>query len=102
MENDANCFALSEAIDGAGHGYETVFGVIMGTGVGGGIIQSGETYPGGVFTSQVSGDITGSKLTDRACYCGRRGCVETFLSGPGLSADYVRRSGSSGTIQPKT
>ena len=94
MENDANCFALSEAIDGAGCGYETVFGVIMGTGVGGGIINQGELIRGRL---NISGEWGHNLLeTDGPrCYCGRRGCVETFLSGPGLAADYVRRGGSS-------
>ena len=94
MENDANCFALSEAIDGAGRGYETVFGVIMGTGVGGGIIHQGKLIPGRLH---IAGEWGHNRLeTDGPrCYCGRRGCVETFLSGPGLAADYVRRGGSS-------
>ena len=94
MENDANCFALSEAIDGAGRGYETVFGVIMGTGVGGGIINQGKLIRGRL---NISGEWGHNLLeTDGPrCYCGRRGCVETFLSGPGLAADYVRRGGSS-------
>jgi fructokinase len=94
MENDANCFALSEAIDGAGRGYETVFGVIMGTGVGGGIIHQGKLIPGRLH---ISGEWGHNQLeTDGpSCYCGRRGCVETLLSGPGLVADYVRRGGSS-------
>ena len=94
MENDANCFALSEAVDGAGRGYETVFGVIMGTGVGGGIINQGKLIRGRL---NISGEWGHNLLeTDGPrCYCGRRGCVETFLSGPGLAADYVRRGGSS-------
>jgi len=94
MENDANCFALSEAIDGAGRGYETVFGVIMGTGVGGGIIHQEKLIPGRLH---ISGEWGHNRLESDGppCYCGRRGCVETFLSGPGLAADYVRRGGSS-------
>ena len=94
IENDANCFALSEAIDGAGIGYETVFGVIMGTGVGGGIVHQEKLIPGRLH---ISGEWGHNLLeTDGPlCYCGRRGCVETFLSGPGLAADYVRRGGSS-------
>jgi len=94
MENDANCFALSEAIDGAGRSYETVFGVIMGTGIGGGIIHQGKLIPGHLH---IAGEWGHNQLeTDGPrCYCGRRGCVETFLSGPGLAADYVRRGGSS-------
>jgi fructokinase len=94
IENDANCFALSEAIDGAGRGYETVFGVIMGTGVGGGIVNQGKLVRGRL---NIAGEWGHNLLeTDGPrCYCGRRGCVETFLSGPGLAADYVRRGGSS-------
>ena len=101
MENDANCFALSEAIDGAGRGYETVFGVIMGTGVGGGIIHQGKLIPGRLH---IAGEWGHNRLeTDGPrCYCGRRGCVETFLSGPGLAADYVRRGGSSGATAEDT
>ena len=93
MENDANCFALSEAIDGAGRGYETVFGVIMGTGVGGGIIHQGKLIPGRLH---ISGEWGHNQLEPDGPrgYCGRRGCVETLLSGPGLVADYVRRGGS--------
>ena len=94
IHNDANCFALSKAIDGAGRCYETVFGVIMGTGVGGGIINQGKLIRGRL---NISGEWGHNLLeTDGPrCYCGRRGCVETFLSGPGLAADYVRRGGSS-------
>ena len=93
VENDANCFALSEAIDGAGRGYETVFGVIMGTGVGGGIIHQGKLIRGRL---RIAGEWGHNRLeySGPHCYCGRRGCVETFLSGPGLAADYVRRGGS--------
>ena len=101
MENDANCFALSEAIDGAGRGYETVFGIIMGTGVGGSIIHQGKLIPGRLHNA---GEWGHNRLeTDGPhCYCGRRGCVETFLSGPGLAADYVRRGGSSDATAEET
>jgi fructokinase len=94
MENDANCFALSEAIDGAGHGYETLFGIIMGTGVGGGIVYQRKLIPGRLH---IAGEWGHNRLeTDGPrCYCGHRGCVETFLSGPALAADYVRRGGFS-------
>lgn len=83
MENDANCFALSEAIDGSGKGHRLVFGVIMGTGVGGGIVcdqtlHSGPQHIAGEWGHNVL-DAIGPE-----CYCGKRGCVETFLSGPGL------------------
>lgn len=94
MENDANCFVLSEAIDGAGRGYETVFGVIMGSGVGGGIVHQGKLIPGRLHIAGEWGHNS-LKTDGPRCYCGRRGCVETYLSGPGLAADYVRRGGSS-------
>ncbi len=83
VENDANCFALSEALDGAGQGYEVVFGVIMGTGVGGGVVCQGKLHTG---PQHIAGEWGHNVLVQngRRCYCGRRGCVETYLSGPGL------------------
>ncbi len=87
IENDANCFALSEAVDGAGAGHRVVFGVIMGTGVGGGIVVDGRLLPG---RHHVAGEW-GHNVIDPegpACYCGRRGCVETLLSGPALAGAY--------------
>lgn len=83
LANDANCFALSEAIDGAGQGHRTVFGVIMGTGVGGGIVFDGQLHEG---PQHIAGEW-GHNVLDPdgpACYCGRTGCVETLLSGSGL------------------
>jgi fructokinase len=99
VANDANCFTLSEAIDGAGRGYETVFGVILGTGVGGGIAIGQRIHEG---PNQIAGEWGHNPLPwmteeERAsappCYCGKYGCVETFLSGPGFELDYVRVSG---------
>ena len=101
--NDANCFTLSESIDGAGQGFETVFGVILGTGVGGGIAIRQRVHEG---PNQIAGEWGHNPLPwiteeERAaapkCYCGKYGCVETFLSGPGFERDYallcgVRRS----------
>ena len=87
MANDANCFALSEAIDGAGREHAVVFGVILGTGVGGGIVFHGKLHTG---PQSIAGEW-GHNVLDPAgppCYCGKRGCVETFLSGPGLLNDY--------------
>ncbi len=92
LENDANCFALSEAVDGAGKGAAVVFGVILGTGVGGGIVVDGRVLRG---ANGVAGEWghnplpwpQADELLGRRCYCGRSGCVETFLSGPGLAAD---------------
>ncbi len=87
IENDANCFALSEAADGAAAGARVVFGIIMGTGVGGGIVVDGRLIRG---RHLVAGEWGHNALDDRgpACYCGRFGCVETLLSGPGLAANY--------------
>lgn len=87
IANDANCFALSEALDGAARGAEVVFGVILGTGVGGGIVVGGRLLEG---LQRIAGEWGHNVLEagGPACYCGRRGCVETFLSGPGLVRDY--------------
>ncbi len=93
LANDANCFALSEALDGAGRDYGVVFGVILGTGVGGGIVFHGKLHEG---PQHIAGEWGHNVLeTDGpACYCGKRGCVETFLSGPGLVRDYVTHGGN--------
>src|SRR4051812_29795699 len=85
--NDANCFALSEAVDGAASGLGTVFGVILGTGVGGGIVTGGRLLIG---ANAIAGEWghnplpapVADELPGPPCYCGRRGCIETFLSGP--------------------
>jgi fructokinase len=99
VANDANCFALSEAIDGAGRGFDTVFGVILGTGVGGGIALRQRIHDG---PNQIAGEWGHNPLPwmgddERAgaaeCYCGKRGCIETFLSGPGFEREYARLSG---------
>jgi fructokinase len=96
VANDANCFALSEAIDGAGRDFETVFGVILGTGVGGGIAIRQRIHDG---PNQIAGEWGHNPLPwmtdeERAaappCYCGKSGCIETFLSGPGFELDYAR------------
>jgi fructokinase len=97
--NDANCFALSEAIDGAAAGFGTVFGVILGTGVGGGIVTGGNLLVG---ANAIAGEWGHNplpapeteELPGPPCYCGRSGCIETFLSGPGLAADHRRYGGS--------
>ena len=92
MENDANCFALSEALDGAGQGQAIVFGMILGTGVGGGIVVNQQLLTG---LQSITGEWGHNPLYPDGprCYCGRRGCIETFLSGPALAADYARRGG---------
>jgi fructokinase len=100
LENDANCFALSEATDGAGAGAEVVFGVILGTGVGGGIVAHGKVLTG---PNAIAGEWGHNPLPARgpddlplpACYCGRSGCIEAYLSGPGLAADHLRFTGES-------
>ncbi len=94
IANDANCFALSEATDGAGTGAKVVFGVILGTGVGGAIVIDGKVLTG---ANAIAGEWGHNPMPDEhhrdTCYCGRKGCVELFLSGPGLAADH-RRSAS--------
>lgn len=97
LANDANCFALSEAADGAGAGAHSVFGVILGTGVGGGLVIGGQVLQGcnGIAGEWGHNPLSGELLEQApACYCGRRGCVETFLSGPGLLADHARNGGT--------
>jgi fructokinase len=103
--NDANCFTLSEAIDGAGQGLETVFGVILGTGVGGGIAIRHHIHEG---PNQIAGEwghnplpwmTAEERVAAPGCYCGKYGCVETFLSGPGFERDHALRSGAQGTSQ---
>jgi fructokinase len=106
IANDANCFAVSEAVDGAAQGHAMVFGVILGTGVGGGIAIDGQTHSG---LNAIAGEwghnplpwpqqIGGlSEHPGPACYCGKLGCIETFLSGPGLANDYKADSGSERT-----
>jgi fructokinase len=95
LENDANCFALSEASDGAGAGHALVFGVILGTGVGGGIVHDGRVWVGansigGEWGHNEMPSRTEARLPDTRCYCGRRRCVETYVSGPALADDHAR------------
>jgi fructokinase len=92
LENDANCFALAEARGGAGRGHEMVFGVILGTGVGGGIVHRGMLWPG---PQHIAGEWGHHRLEPDGpdCYCGQRGCVETMLAGPALEAAYHAASG---------
>src|SRR6266851_4157845 len=97
LANDANCFALAEATDGAGAGIDTVFGVILGTGVGGGIAIRGQILVG---ANAIAGEWghnplpwpTPDEIPGPPCYCGRSGCIETFLSGPALAADHHRHT----------
>ncbi len=98
MANDADCFALSEAVDGAGKGYGIVFGVILGTGVGGGIVVGGQLLQG---PNAIAGEwghnplpwMSLEEYPGPPCYCGKRGCIETFLSGPGLALDHQAKTG---------
>jgi fructokinase len=98
LTNDANCFALSEATDGAGAGAETVFGVIVGTGTGGGVVVQGHVCTG---PNAIAGEWGHNPLPwpddderpGPPCYCGKRGCIETFLSGPGMVNDHQRATG---------
>jgi len=102
MTNDANCFALSEATDGAAKGAEVVFGVIIGTGTGAGIVINGKVLNG---ANAIAGEWghnplpwpAADELPGPECYCGKHGCIETFLSGPGLSADYLAATGEQKT-----
>jgi fructokinase len=97
IANDANCFTLSEATDGAGAGGDVVFGVILGTGVGGGIASMGVVRAGG---NGIAGEwghnplpwMSAEEYPGPVCYCGKRGCIETFVSGPALSADHLRHT----------
>jgi fructokinase len=99
FENDANCFALSEATDGAAAGAGIVFGVIIGTGTGGGVVVHGRVLRG---HNAIAGEWGHNPLPapqdderpGPACYCGRCGCIESFLSGPGLALDYVVNGGT--------
>ena len=98
LANDANCFAISEATDGAAAGAAVVFGVILGTGTGSGLVVHGRVL-GGI--NGVSGEWGHNPLPwpadddrpGRVCYCGQSGCIETFLSGPGLAADHAAATG---------
>jgi len=99
MANDANCFALSEAVDGAGAGHRVVFGVIVGTGCGGGIVVDGALLTG---PNNLAGEWghhplpwpdDAERIAAPQCYCGKTGCIETYLSGPGFMADFHRVTG---------
>ncbi len=99
LMNDANCFALSEAMDGAGKDAKIVFGVILGTGVGGGIVVDKQVLDGAQKICGEWGHNALPRMTDRerpgpSCYCGRQGCIETFLSGPGMQRDHETVTGA--------
>ena len=92
IQNDANCFAMAEALHGAGKGRKLVFGVIMGTGCGGGIVHQGEVITG---PQAIAGEWGHMSINPDGplCYCGQRGCVETYISGGGLEARYAEQFG---------
>ncbi|MBF0186720.1 MAG: ROK family protein [Magnetococcales bacterium] len=98
LANDADCFSLSEAVDGAAAGAASVFGVIVGTGTGGGVVVHGRLLQG---PNAIAGEWghnplpwpDGAELRPAACYCGRSGCIETYLSGPGMVRDYQMETG---------
>jgi predicted NBD/HSP70 family sugar kinase len=98
IANDADCFALSEAVDGAGRDARCVFGVIIGTGTGGGVVVDGLPLSG---PNRIAGEWghnplpwpSPEELPGPGCYCGKHGCIETYLSGPGLSADHRLKTG---------
>ena len=99
LANDANCLAVSEAMDGAAAGADVVFGVILGTGVGGGLVVHGQVVTG---VNAIAGEWGHNPLPwpddderpGPSCYCGKHGCIETFVSGPGLARDYRLRTGT--------
>ena len=104
LSNDANCFALSEAVDGAGRGAEVVFGAILGTGVGAGIVVHGRVLTG---ANAIAGEWghnplpwpTASERPGPPCSCGRSGCIELFLSGPGMERDHAEATGRSASAE---
>ena len=104
LANDANCFALSEAVDGAGANSRVVFGVILGTGVGGGVIIGRKPLTG---VNAIAGEWGHNPLPEPSdeerpgpdCYCGKRGCIEAWLSGPGMTADHARATGATLTAK---
>ena len=106
MANDANCFALSEATDGAGRGANIVFGVILGTGVGGGLVVDGHALDG---RNAIAGEWGHNPLPwprdderpGAPCFCGQYGCIETWLSGPGMVRDYRAHGGNAWSSAPE-
>jgi fructokinase len=95
LQNDANCFALAEAMAGAAQGLDTVFGIILGTGVGGGIVTGGRALAGHNLIAGEWGHnplpvASSGEFPGPACYCGRNGCIETWCSGPAMTADHAR------------
>ena len=98
MENDANCFALAESLLGSAKGYDVVFGVIMGTGVGGGIVINGTLHKGKTNIAGEWGHHT-LRPDGNECYCGKQGCVETYISGPALEKRWLELTGKKAPLQ---
>jgi len=98
MENDANCFALAESLLGSAKGYDVVFGVIMGTGVGGGIVINGTLHKGKTNIAGEWGHHT-LRPDGNECYCGKHGCVETYISGPALEKRWLELTGKKESLQ---
>ena len=98
MENDANCFALAESLLGSAKGYDVVFGIIMGTGIGGGIVINGTLHKG---RTNIAGEWGHHILHDNGneCYCGNHGCVETYISGPALEKRWLEITGKKESLQ---
>ena len=98
IQNDANCFAMAEALHGAGRGHDLVFGVIMGTGCGGGIVHKGQVIVG---RQAIAGEWGHTSIDPAgpSCYCGQRGCVETYISGGGAEARYAEKFGAKKPFQ---
>ena len=97
MENDANCFAIAESTIGSANGYDVVFGVIMGTGIGGGIVINKKIHQGRTNIAGEWGHHT-LHLNGNNCYCGKQGCVETYISGPALEKRWKELTGKSQTM----
>jgi len=93
VENDANCFALSEALFGAGKGHGQVMGIIMGTGMGGGLVNQGNLWAGSMGIAAEFGHST-INYNGPLCWCGNRGCLEMYLSGTAAEANYQQKTGS--------
>ena len=97
IDNDANCFTIAEATLGAAKGHNVVFGVIMGTGVGGGIVINGNVHRGRTYIAGEWGHHT-LRIDGNKCYCGKLGCVETYISGPALEKRWAKLSGKTESL----
>ena len=97
IDNDANCFALAEATLGAAKNHKVVFGVIIGTGVGGGIVINGEVHRGRTYIAGEWGHHT-LRINGNKCYCGKLGCVETYISGPALEKRWTELTGKTESL----